>query len=85
MITLPVEGTLLVAVGGVAQTEGADFTVASGLVTFLPGSVPLSGQEVRAGFQFDVPVRFDTDRIDVNMSRFESGSIPSIPIVEIAL
>lgn len=84
-ISLPVDGTLLVAVGGVAQTEGADFTVASGLITFLPGSIPAGGQEVRAGFQFDVPVRFDTDRIEVNMSRFEAGSIPSIPIVEIAL
>jgi uncharacterized protein (TIGR02217 family) len=38
---------------------------------------------VRAGFEFDVPVRFDIDRIDVSLSAFEAGRIPSIPLVEI--
>ncbi len=40
---------------------------------------------VSAGFEFDVPVRFDTDRIEVNMASFASGEIPSIPIVEVRL
>ncbi|WP_226576804.1 DUF2460 domain-containing protein [Acuticoccus sediminis] len=84
-IVLPVEGTLLVSVGGVSQAEGSDFTVAEGVVTFAAGSVPAAGVDVRAGFQFDVPVRFDTDRLEVNLSQFLAGTIPSIPIVEIAL
>ncbi len=67
------------------MVEGVDFTLDGSVVTFAAGSVPQSGDEVRAGFQFDVPVRFETDRLEVSLSRFEAGSIPSIPIVEIAL
>ena len=38
----------------------------------------------RRDSMFDVPVRFDTDRLDVNLTRFPAGEIPSIPMVEIA-
>ena len=38
---------------------------------------------ITAGFQFDVPVRFDTDYLEVDLSHFEAGEIPNIPIVEI--
>jgi uncharacterized protein (TIGR02217 family) len=38
---------------------------------------------VSAGFEFDVPVRFDTDFLDINLSAFRAGDIPSIPLVEI--
>lgn len=44
--------------------------------------VPASGA-VRAGFEFDVPVRFDTDRIDIDLAQFDAGRIPSIPLVEV--
>jgi uncharacterized protein (TIGR02217 family) len=40
---------------------------------------------VTAGFEFEVPVRFDTDRLEVNLTLIEAGSIPNIPIVEIRL
>ena len=83
-IVLPVDGTVLVSVAGVAMVEGSDFSLDQGVVTFEPGSVPQVGEAVRAGFQFDVPVRFDTDRLEVSLSRFEAGTIPTIPIVEIA-
>ena len=38
-----------------------------------------------AGFQFDVPVRFDTERLEVNLATFAAGTVPSIPLVEIRL
>ena len=41
--------------------------------------------ELRAGFQFDVPVRFDTDYLEVDLSAFAAGSVPRIPLVEIKL
>lgn len=84
-ITRPVAGSVLVAVDGVEQVEGTDFTVdsASGLVTFATGHVPEVGQIVSAGFAFDVPARFDTDRLEISLSSFQAGSIPSIPIVEV--
>ena len=54
-----------------------------GLVTFLSGHVPAGGASVRAGFLFDVPVRFDTDYLEVDLSAFAAGSVPRIPLVEI--
>jgi len=82
-ITRPVAGTVRVALDGVEQAHGADFTVdgATGLVTFT--APPGAGVAVTAGFEFDVPVRFDTDVLEVNIAAFEAGEIPSIPIVEL--
>ncbi len=84
-IRKPVVGTVTVAVNGVAVAIGTAFSVdtTSGLVTFLPGHVPAAGGTITAGFQFDVPVRFDTDYLEVDLSHFEAGEIPNIPIVEI--
>jgi uncharacterized protein (TIGR02217 family) len=86
-IAKPVAGSVRVAVGGVEQTEGVAFTsdVTTGVVTFLPGHVPGAGALVRAGFLFDVPVRFDTDYLEVDLSAFAAGSVPRIPLVEIKL
>ena len=83
----PAANSVLVAVDGTQQTEGTQFSVdtASGLVTFDASHIPARGSVISAGFWFDVPVRFDTDRLDVNLSGFRHGSIPSIPIIEIRL
>jgi uncharacterized protein (TIGR02217 family) len=71
----------------VEQAEGAAFAVdtTTGLVTFQPGHVPLAAAVVTAGFEFDVPVRFDTDKLEINLQGFRHGAIPQIPIVEIRL
>lgn len=84
-IAKPVSGSVRVAVGGVEQTEGTAFAVdpTRGLLTFLPGHAPPAGAPVSAGFLFDVPVRFDTDFLEVNLTAFSAGEIPRIPIIEI--
>ena len=84
-ITKPVAGSVRVAVGGVELAELADFTVdvTSGVVNFPPGHVPPLGASVTAGFLFDVPVRFDTDYLEVDLSAFAAGAIPKIPLLEI--
>lgn len=81
----PVPGSVRVAVGGIEATVNTDFTCdpTTGLVTFLPGHIPASGAAVTAGFLFDVPVRFDTDYLEVDLSAFAAGAIPKIPLVEI--
>jgi uncharacterized protein (TIGR02217 family) len=86
-IRKPVAGTVLVAVAGVVQTVGTHYTVdhTTGIVTFLAGHIPASGAAVTAGFEFDVPVRFDTDKLEINIQGVRHGAIPSIPIVEIRL
>lgn len=86
-IRKPVAGTVSIAVAGALQAPGTDFAVdtTTGLVTFAEGKAPASGAAVTAGFEFDVPVRFDTDKLEVNLSGFRSGMIPHIPIVEVRL
>jgi uncharacterized protein (TIGR02217 family) len=82
-----VAGSVTVAVAGVTKTAGTHFTIdtATGIVTFAGGQAPANGATVTAGFEFDVPVRFDTDKLDINLSGFASGAIPNIPIIEIRL
>jgi uncharacterized protein (TIGR02217 family) len=83
----PVPGSVRVAVAGVEAQEGTDFTcdATTGVVTFLSGQIPAPGAAVTAGFRFDVPVRFDTDYLEVDLSAFAAGMIPKIPLVEIKL
>jgi uncharacterized protein (TIGR02217 family) len=83
VIEKPVAGSVLVSAAG-SLVPAADYTVnhVTGVVTFKPGKIPASGT-IRAGFEFDVPVRFDTDRIDIDLAQFDAGRIPSIPLVEI--
>ena len=55
----------------------------SGVLTFVAGHIPAAGAAITAGFLFDVPVRFDTDYLEVDLSAFAAGAIPKIPLVEI--
>lgn len=81
-ITKPDAATVLVAVNGVALTSGA-FTVSdmTGVVTL--AAAPGAGAVVTAGFLFDVPVRFDTDRLEVDLSGFDAAEVSSIPLIEV--
>jgi uncharacterized protein (TIGR02217 family) len=83
----PVYGSVRVAVAGSEMGEGSDFTcdATTGVVTFLAGREPAAGAAVTAGFLFDVPVRFDTDHLEVDLASFAAGAIPNIPLVEIRL
>jgi len=83
-IAKPVEGSVLIALGGV-PVDASEYLVdhKTGLVAFNAASTPESGDEISAGFLFDIPVRFDTDEISVNLNHFEAGDIPSIPLVEL--
>jgi uncharacterized protein (TIGR02217 family) len=84
-VAKPVPGSVRVAVAGSEAAAGVAFTcdTTTGLVTFLPGHIPAVGAAITAGFLFDVPVRFDTDYLEVDLSAFAAGVIPKIPLVEI--
>lgn len=82
-ISKPVAGSVRVAVGGVEVRNGVSIDPTTGLATFAAGHLPPPGAAVTAGYQFDVPVRFDTDYLEVNLSAFAAGAIPKIPVVEI--
>lgn len=82
-ITKPVAGSVKIAIDGVVQTETTHFTVntTTGIVSFV--TPPGASDVVTAGFEFDVPVRFDNDQIIVNVEQFNAGAIPDIDILEI--
>mgnify|MGYP000329793937 CR=1 FL=1 len=80
-ITRPVAGSVRVAVAGTERLNGWSVDVSTGLVSF--ATPPAAGQAVTAGFLFDVPVRFDTDWLDVELTSFDGAEAPSIPLVEI--
>lgn len=84
-IRKPVPGTVVVAVAEDPKIEGLEFTVdvETGQIVFtLP---PDLGTRVTAGFEFDVPARFDTDAIQTSVASFQAGDVPTVPVVEIRL
>ncbi len=80
-IAKPVAGTVRVALGMVEQISGWTLDATTGVITFT--TAPTGGVIVRAGFEFDVPVRFDSDTLDVTLDFERLGSITSIPLLEI--
>ncbi len=84
-ITKPVDGTVTVGLDGLVTVEGFDWTIdlTTGIVTFL--TPPAPGISVSAGFEFDVPVRFDTDVIQTGVASFQAGEVPNVPVVEVRI
>ncbi len=84
-IAKPVSGTVLVAVADDDKVETVEFDVdlTTGAISFaVPPDV---GVSVTAGFEFDVPARFDTDMIQVSVASFKAGDVPRVPVVEVRL
>ena len=79
-IAKPVIGSVRAGWDG-AEVDGFVVEDSTGKITFdIP---PAAGTTVTAGFLFDVPVRFDTDRIDVSLATFNAGHVPDVPVVEL--
>jgi uncharacterized protein (TIGR02217 family) len=78
-IRLPVEGSVRVSVDGL---ETAAFLMTDEGEVLLDVA-PAVGVAVRAGFLFDVPVRFADDRLEVSRATFLAGEITSVPLVEV--
>ena len=79
LITRPEVGSILVSVDGVPASGWSH--LGKGLIRF--DAPPSAGTEIRAGFRFDVPVRFAEDRLDVSGATFAAGEAPSVPLIEI--
>lgn len=84
-ISKPVRDSVRAGVGGVERFAGIHYQVdhARGRVTFTEPPEP--GAAVTAGFEFDVPVRFDTDRVAVSVASFQAGEMPQIPVIEVRI
>ncbi len=84
-ITKPVEGTVLTGIQGHARAEAVHYEVdpTTGIVRFY--DPPAEGALITAGFEFDVPVRFDTEGIQVSVQSFRAGDLPQVPVVEVRI
>lgn len=84
-IAKPVAGSVRVGVDGVELQEGSDYQLdlVTGEISFT--TAPASGVEITAGFEFDVPVRFDTDTIQTNVASFQAGDVPDVPVIEVRI
>lgn len=82
VITKPVSGTVLVEVNG-ALVPGANYSLdpITGVITFV--TAPSNGHIIKAGFEFDVPVRFANDAMDISVEQFNAGSAPQVNVIEV--
>jgi uncharacterized protein (TIGR02217 family) len=79
-ITRPQAGSVLVSVNGVAVETGWQ-VLAGGIISF--AQPPAAGATLRCGYRFDVPVRFQSDQLDLSGLTFAAGEVPSVMVVEI--
>jgi uncharacterized protein (TIGR02217 family) len=83
-IRKPAAGSLRVALDeGEAAPEDFTLDAATGMVTF--SAPPASGAVVSAGFHFDTPVRFDSERLELAIDSFSAGRAVSVPLIEILI
>lgn len=86
-IIKPVNGTVVVYIDGVKQLSGWSVDITTGVITFT--NPPGNGVIVTADFEFDIPVRFDTDRFDVRFDAYRESDgealfwLSSLPVVEL--
>ena len=82
-ITKPVAGSVIVGVEQDLLQEAVDYALddTTGVISF--AHPPDPDTRVFAGFEFDVPVRFDTDRIMTSVASFQAGQAPNVPIIEV--
>lgn len=82
-IAKPVAGSVILAVEQDDKQETVDYTIdnATGMITFFDAPDP--DTRVFAGYEFDVPVRFDSDSLLTNIASFHAGQVPDIPVREV--
>lgn len=79
-ITKPVISTVRVFINDI---ESKDFNIdlTTGLITL--NTVPEIDSTIKANFEFDVPVRFENDIMEITMNSINSGNIKDITLIEI--
>ena len=82
VIKKPVSGTVVVEVNGSLESP-SNYSVdyETGVITF--NSAPANTHVVKAGFEFDVPVRFKNDYLDMAVESFNAGQVPQINVIEV--
>ena len=79
-ITKPKVGTLVVKLGTTLTTA---FSVDNTTGKIVFDTAPVNGVIITAAFEFDVPVRFDTDQLTTSLESFGAGGAVHVPLIEI--
>lgn len=79
----PVDNSVVIYVDNMEQVSGVSIDTDTGLVTFT--SPPANTAVIKADFEFDVPVRFDTDRLSASLDNYGVHSWSNITLVEVRL
>jgi len=79
-ITRPIAATLRVGLDGAELPSGWSLE-SLGMIRF--ETAPAPDVVVTAGFEFDVPMRFDSDQLSISLDTFRAGAVPSVPMVEV--
>jgi uncharacterized protein (TIGR02217 family) len=81
-----VAASLRVAVDGVEVLPSTyQLTAPGSAITFLPGFIPANGKIIKAGFEFDVPVRFEGASLTLSLANFRAGQVQAVPLKEVLL
>lgn len=80
-ITRPVASTIEIAIDEVVQ-DSVDWSLQSkGIIRFM--NAPAMGKTISWSGEFDIPVRFSSDTLDVDLIWYDAGSVPAIPVIEV--
>ncbi|MEL6861511.1 MAG: DUF2460 domain-containing protein, partial [Pseudomonadota bacterium] len=77
----PIAQSVRVALDGVEQDQGWQADEATGRIQF--DAAPRAGQTISAGFEFDCPVRFESDQINGVIEAYGAGRVVSVSLIEI--
>ena len=80
-ILKPVVGTVLIALNGAPQAAGWSVGTTDGVVSF--DVAPETGSLITCGFEYDWPVRFGSDAIEISHDQAGSGRVVNLPLVEL--
>jgi uncharacterized protein (TIGR02217 family) len=81
LIRKPVAGSVSIYVNTALVSAGVSVNTTTGVVSF--STAPASGAIISADFEFDVPVRFDTDTLSASLEAYGVHSWLDIPLVEV--
>jgi uncharacterized protein (TIGR02217 family) len=83
-IRRPVENSLIVSVDGfLSNAADFNFDSATGEIVFVPSKIPTLNAVVTSGFEFHVEVRFASETLNVNLTAFNAGELPTIALIEV--
>ena len=81
-ITKPVYGSVEIFLDN-KKTRLANIDYDNGNITF--PKPPKKGAKIKANFEFDVPVRFNTDILSVSLENFDVNSFENLELIELVI